>query len=71
MKVLEVNEKVLVQASVVDTGEPLGLYLVPKGKVDEFENELNLFGDQDKFDEDNSVDAERVFAEEVFKGDYF
>ena len=69
MDIFETNGKMLIQAIEVDSGQPLGLYLVPIDKVDEFENEINSINDQDEFDDNNSVGAERIFAGEAFVGD--
>ena len=69
MDIFETNGKMLIQAIEVDSGQPLGLYLVPIDKVDEFENEINSINDQDAFDDNNSAGAERIFAGEALVGD--
>ena len=52
----------LVQLSDYDFGEQKGLYLVPVGNLDLFEEEIKSVDDQDEFDENNSCGAIRIMA---------
>jgi hypothetical protein len=59
---MKFNGKNLVEVTSTSSGMALGLYLVPVGKLEEFETEFAQAEDQDEFDENNNVGAERIFA---------
>lgn len=59
-------ETKLIQVSHSDEGN-IGLYSVPNNVgEDEFMNEWNKYPDQDAFDEENEINAERVFVDEIY-----
>lgn len=57
----------IIQMTDSETGTHLGLYLVPKSvSLQRFEDEFKYFENQDDFDEDNELGAERYIADEAF-----
>lgn len=66
MILLESGKKqTLVQVTNENTGEVMGLYLVPEGvTVNEFEDEIVQYEDQDDFDENNELGVQRIFADD-------
>ena len=48
-----------------DCGNTLGLYLVPEGiTIEAFERHYKKIGDQNTFDESNSLGVQRIYAYE-------
>lgn len=62
---MTINGKTLVEVTSNISGESVGLYLVPTEKIEQFEKELSDAEDQYEFDENNTVGAERVYADDV------
>jgi hypothetical protein len=59
MKLIQVSSRNL----FVDDINPKGLYLVPnKVEINDFEEEAEKFEEQDEFDENNSIGAQRIYA---------
>lgn len=59
-------ERNLIQISHSEDGN-IGLYSTPMTLTqDEFMAEWNKFPSQDSFDEENTIDAERLFVDEIY-----
>lgn len=61
---MTINGKTLVQVTNDNTGVVVGLYLVPTENIEAFEVDIQCADDQDEFDENNLVGAERIFADD-------
>lgn len=61
---MTINGRTLVQVTNDNTGVVVGLYLVPTENIEAFEVDIQCADDQDEFDENNLVGAERIFADD-------
>jgi hypothetical protein len=61
----EDNKKMYLVQLTDFNGNEIGLYLVPENVPQtQFEEEIEKYGDQSEFDENNELGVVRVFAEE-------